>query len=132
MVVKLFRPVLRPAAAGVILFLGLAAAPAQLGALGTIERGQWQLKGTDGSTRKLCITAPAALIQLRHANLQCRQTVLGNQPGSVTVRYECPGHGSGQTTVSVETPRLVRVETSGVVDGAPFQDEYEGRKIGPC
>ncbi|MCW3848911.1 hypothetical protein OF829_16865 [Sphingomonas sp. LB-2] len=129
------RRILRPAAAGAILFLSLGSAPAQhsgLTALNTIERGQWQLKQADGSARKLCLTAPVALIQLRHAGQQCTQTVLDNSRDAATVRYECPGHGYGQTTVSVETARLIRVETSGIVDGMPFQDEYEGRKLGPC
>lgn len=131
-IVKLSRRILRPAAAGAILFLGLAAAPVQLGAIGTIERGQWQLKQPDGSVRKLCLTAPSALFQLRHAGLQCKQTVLSAQGQATSVRYECAGHGYGQTTVTVETPRLVRVETAGIIDGAPFEDEYEARKLGPC
>ena len=50
------RPVLRPAAAGVILFLTLGAAPqrdsATLVALGKIERGQWQLKEAGGPAQK--------------------------------------------------------------------------------
>ena len=129
------RRLLRPAVAGAILFLSLSAAPPQrqgLTALNAIERGQWQLRQPDGSVRKLCLTAPAALLQLRHAGLQCQQTVVQNSAEAATVRYECPGRGYGQTTISVETARLVRVETSGIVDGMPFQDEFEGRKLGPC
>ena len=76
------RPVLRPAAAGVILFLTLGAAPqrdsATLVALGKIERGQWQLKEAGGAIRKLCIANPAKLLQLRHPGAQCSQVVIEN------------------------------------------------------
>ena len=129
-----FRRILRPAAAGAILFFGLAAAPMQrdAAALGRIEHGKWQLKQPDGTARTQCMAAASAWVQIRHPGLQCQQVVISGQGDKVTMGYNCPGHGNGQTTISVETPRLVRVETSGVVDGAPFQDEYEARKIGPC
>ena len=129
-----FRRLLRPAAAGAILFFALGAAPQQHGltALGAIESGQWQLKATDGTARNLCLTNPAALIQLRHPGTACTQIVVENSRESATVHYTCPGHGYGQTTISVETSRLVHVDTTGILDGAPFSDELEGRKIGTC
>lgn len=130
----IFRRFLRPAAAGAILFLALGAASQQRGltALNGLERGQWQLRANDGSMRKLCLNNPAALIQLRHPGAQCSQTIIENGHETATVRYECTGHGNGQTTVSVETARLAHVTTSGIVDGAPFYDEFEARKLGPC
>jgi len=132
--VKAFSHVLRPAAAGAILLLAQGAAPAQrdLVALGGIERGQWQLKEAGGSVRNLCVTNPAALIQLRHPRAQCTQIVVENSRDTATVHYTCPGHGYGQTTISVETSRIVHIDTTGILDGAPFSDDIEGRKTGAC
>src|SRR6478752_5240417 len=105
-----FRRFLRPAAAGAILFLALGAAPQQRGlvALGTIERGQWQLKLVDGAARSLCISNPATLIQLRHPGAQCTQTIVENTADTATVHYTCPGHGYGRTSITVETSRILR------------------------
>jgi hypothetical protein len=58
--------------------------------------------------------------------------VVENSPTVATIHYSCPGHGHGRTTLSVETPRLLRVDTQGVVDGAPFATELEGRRVGTC
>ncbi|MES2445413.1 MAG: hypothetical protein V4574_21515 [Pseudomonadota bacterium] len=118
-----------------ILFGAGAAAPqrhAALIALNSIEHGQWQLREEGGPTSKLCVTNPAALLQLRHPGAQCTQVVVENSREVATIHYTCPGHGYGRTTVSVETARLVRIETQGIVDGAPFASELEGRKVGVC
>ncbi len=154
------RRLWRPAAAGALLLIGAGMGPARSGlsaaappehaigsrkpagaagqsgaltALAKGERGEWELRATGGGTPvKLCITNPATLIQLRYAGVQCAQVVLENTPGAATVRYTCPGHGHGRTAISVETPRLLRVETQGIIDGAPFAEEYEGRRMGNC
>lgn len=131
------RRVLRPAAAGLLL-LSCVGASAQNGgaalkALGGIERGQWQLRESDGGgVRRLCLTNPSALLQLQHGGAQCEHFVVENSVRTATIHYTCPGHGYGRTTVSVETPKLVRVETQGVLDGAPFAADLEGRKVGDC
>ena len=128
-------PVLRLAVAGLLILMCGGASfqhrPA-LAALGTIERAQWQLRETDGGTSKLCVTNPAALLQLRHPGAQCTQIVVENSRDVATIHYTCPGHGYGRTTISVETSKLVRIDTQGVVDGSPFASEFEGRKIGAC
>jgi hypothetical protein len=133
-----FRRVARPAMAGALLLLATVAGVhaqadhAALSALRGIERGMWQLKGSDGSAVRLCLGNPATLLQLRHRNTTCSRFVVENSPTVATIHYSCPGHGHGRTTVSVETPRLVRVDTQGVVDGAPFAAELEGRRLGTC
>jgi hypothetical protein len=104
-----------------------------LTAIKMIEAGQWQLKdGEDGGVRKLCITNPSVLLQIRHGAAQCSHFVVENSPLTATVNYTCPGHGSGRTTVSVETPRLITVDTQGVIDGTPFSEDFEGRRVGTC
>jgi hypothetical protein len=124
------------AAAGTLVLLCSGGASYQrtsaLVALNGIERGQWALHETDGGTSKLCVTNPAMLLQLRHPGAQCTQVVVENSREVATIHYTCPGHGYGRTTISVETARLVRIDTQGVVDGMPFASELEGRKVGAC
>lgn len=126
--------IMRPVAAGIVLFLTIGAAPPQSGlvALNGIERGQWQLKEAGGATRKLCVTNPATLLQLRHPGLACNQVVVENSRDTATVHYTCAGRGYGRTSVAVETSKLIHIDTTGIVDGAPFSDDIEARKLGAC
>jgi hypothetical protein len=128
------RRIARPVMAGALLLLGAGGATAQhepVNPLGGVERGQWQLRSTDGE-RKLCLTNPTALLQVMHGTAQCEHFVMEQTQRSITIRYTCPGHGHGRTTVGVETGKLVHVDTQGVLDGAPFSEDYEGRRIGTC
>jgi hypothetical protein len=128
----------RAALFGLLLIGGLtAAAPArapQLAVLTRIESGQWQLKepGATAIARSLCITEPAVLLQLGHSGAQCSRFVIADTPDTATVHYTCPGAGHGRTTISMETPRLLRIQTQGIAGGAPFDLDYEGRRIGAC
>lgn len=133
----MFRRLVRPAAAGALLLLavgGVATAQRQSAPspLAQIERGEWQLKSPRDGDRKLCFSGPNSFIQIEHAGLACDQFVLVQDARSATVRYTCPGRGLGRTQITVETPRLVRIETQGVLDGAPFEQSYEARKTGVC
>jgi hypothetical protein len=123
-----------PIAALVVLGTGGAALPRAPGqaVLAKIERGQWLLRDRAGAERKLCLTTATRLVQIEHGGAACQQVVLAQDPRSATLRYSCPGHGQGRTVITVETPRLVRIETQGVIDGEPFEQEYEARKLGPC
>ena len=97
-----------------------------------IERGQWLLKERRGGERKICFAGPNSFIQLAHGTTPCEQFVVAQDQRAATVRYTCTGHGQGRTTITVETPRLVRIETQGVLDGSPFEKEYEARRAGAC
>jgi hypothetical protein len=120
------------------LVLGLAvAAPAQapsLVALRSIERGQWLLKSRDApaSVRSICLADPTILIQLHHPGAACSRFIISDLPGAATVHYTCPGNGHGRTTLSVETPRLIQVATTGVNGNGPFDEDYEARRTGDC
>jgi hypothetical protein len=133
----LFGRLMCAALAGASLFLvndgpAVAHRAAPQGVMSQIERGQWQLKERLGSERKICFTAPVSFIQIAHGSTPCEQFVISQDQRAVTVRYTCTGRGQGRTTVTVETPRLVKIETQGVLDGAPFEQEYEARRVGAC
>ena len=134
--VMMLRRALRPAAAGALILLcGGASSQGSrsgLAALNGIEHGQWQLSEAGAAPKKLCMSNPATLLQLRHPGAQCTQVVIENSRQVAAIHYTCPGHGYGRTTVSVETARLIKIETQGIVDGAPFASEIEGRKLGAC
>lgn len=127
--------VMRPALAGAVLFFGTGGAQADsaaLLALKSLERGQWQLREGGAAPRQLCMRDPAVLLQIRHGSAQCAHLTVENSATTATTTYSCPGHGHGRTKISVETPRLVRIDTQGVVDGMPFAVELEGRRTGAC
>lgn len=122
---------------GVAMLLALAAAaPAagpQADALTRIEPGRWQLHETGAPPRDpVCIRDAASLIQIHHLGAQCSRFVVASSREAVTVHYTCPGHGHARTTITVETPRLIRVETQGIDAGAPFSLDLEGRRVGDC
>lgn len=124
-------------------FLGLAliaspvfsepvAAPV-LAALSGLETGQWQLRSRGGGEgTSLCVNDPRVLLQVRHPRAQCSKFVISNDPRSATVQYSCPGAGSGRTTLRVETPRLVQIDSQGIVNNEPFAMQLEGRRVGTC
>ncbi len=121
--------------AAAMLFLatpGIAQAPT---ALAGLETGSWELRDVRRSSRspvQICVRNPARLIQIQHAGNACPRRILSNDSRSVTIRYECTGAGWGQTTVDVETPRLVRIDTQGIERGSPFHNVYEARRTGAC
>ena len=118
--------------AAALLLAGAANGPIQ--AFGRIEPGQWQLRALDNSVpvRRLCIGDGYDLIQLRHPGAACSRFVLANEPESATVHYTCSGAGYGRTTVRIETPQLVHIDSQGLANQSPFQVTLEGRRIGKC
>lgn len=105
-----------------------------MAALGEIERGAWSLHeiGNAASARAICVRDPRLLLQLIHGSAQCTQYVIEDRPNSLTVQYSCPGQGYGRTTIKVEDRNLIRLQTQGLVKGAPFDFDFEGRRTGKC
>jgi hypothetical protein len=124
--------------AGLMMTVGLATvAPAgapTLAAVARIEPGQWQLKalGSSATPNTVCIGDADMLIQYGHSNAQCQRFIIANEANVATVHYTCPGTGHGQTSVKVLTPRNFSLETQGIINGAPFEEQYEARRIGAC
>lgn len=119
-----------------IVFLAVAAmqaAPPSLPLLGTLEPGRWELRDDDNRLiSSICLGDPGQLVQLQHAGQNCARSLLSADSRNVTVRYACPRTGFGRTTILVETPRLVQVESQGLANGTPFALHVEARKAGPC
>lgn len=104
-------------------------------AVARIEPGQWQLRDTGSAAppRAVCIGDAAALIQYGHGGgAACRRLVITDEADIATVHYTCPGVGHGRTTFKVATPRAFNLETQGIVNGAPFDERFEARRVGAC
>ena len=100
--------------------------------LAAIEPGKWELRGAGSDPVTLCIGNVQALLQVRHGAIACSWYVVANEARLLTISYRCPRAGYGLTTVKLETPRLIQVETQGIADNQPFALSLEGRKTGEC
>jgi len=58
--------------------------------------------------------------------------VIKDDSDRATVHYTCPGLGWGRTSLLVETPRLVRINSQGIAGRAPFAFDAEARRTGEC
>jgi hypothetical protein len=111
--------------------------PAQaptIAALQVIQPGQWALRSRSdpAQSRSLCLGDPVLLFQIRHGGASCTRFVVANDSRGATVQYRCPGAGNGRTTIKVETPRLIQIDSQGIANNEPFMIEYEGRRVGEC
>jgi len=127
----------RVAGLGAAVFFAAPAAPQgraeTLPVLDRLEAGMWELRGT-GNARiaSICVGDRARLTQPQHPRLACTRSVIGSDARTLTVRYSCPGVGSGRTEIRVETPRLAQIDSQGLDHGTPFALRAEARRIGPC
>lgn len=110
-----------------------AAAPTLMAMRG-VAAGNWSLRavGSAEAARASCFTDTAAFLRLRLRTVQCSRFVIEDTPRLSTVHYTCPGIGHVRTTIHVDTPRSLRIESEGIADGMPFADAYEARRIGGC
>lgn len=108
--------------------------PGAMPALSMIQPGQWFLKSRTGTAgnRSVCVSDVRALLQVEHGAAMCNRFVIANTPRETTVHYTCPGSGHGRTTIKVETPRLIQIESQGIARQEPFAVEFEGRRTGEC
>lgn len=107
--------------------------PGDIPMLTRLEPGQWELRGPgNGRIGAICLGNPILLTQIRHGNASCARDVIAADERSITVNYSCPGAGRGRTTIRIETPRLVQIDSQGLDRGAPFALRAEGRRIGAC
>ena len=111
-----------------------AAATAEIGVFGAIERGRWALRDLDsGQTRApVCLGSGVQFVQPEHEGPACPQEIVENGTTTATVQYSCSGRGFGHTHLRVETPRLVRIDTQGLKNGRPFSYRLEAKRVGTC
>jgi len=106
-----------------------AAAPA---VLSNAEPGLWEVSRPGAQPSRICIADPLALAQLEHLKGRCSRNVLREAGSTATVHYTCTGGGFGHSSLTVITPRSLRVETQGIADNAPFKYTFQARRVGNC
>jgi hypothetical protein len=121
------------ALSAVMLLAAWPAATQQPGPLGQVERGQWELRAASGSAiGTLCLGDPILLAQPLRTPQSCTSEIEAVDGHVVTVSYVCPGMGRGRTSLRVETPRLVQIDSQGLANGTPFALRAQARRTGPC
>jgi hypothetical protein len=100
-----------------------------------LEPGRWEVRRFAGnSLGTICLGDPTLLGQVQHRGARCDREVMSSSSNGrlVTVQYSCRGTGSGRTSLRVETPRLVQIDSQGLDRGTPFAIRAEARRVGPC
>jgi hypothetical protein len=106
-----------------------------VGALAKLQNGLWQFRVVGGGATQpapVCIGDPSVLAQLHHRNTPCSRLVVSQDGERAVVHYTCPSGGYGQTSLRVETPRLVQIDTQGISGNVPFAYRAEARLVGSC
>jgi hypothetical protein len=99
-----------------------------------IETGGWEIRVREpgGQVERLCLRDQQRIIQLRHPAANCEHLLVSKSPSEVTVQYTCPGRGYGRTSIRIESPRLIQIDSQGIAGGLPFSFTAEGRRTGDC
>ncbi|MEO6433982.1 MAG: hypothetical protein ABIO29_08405 [Sphingomicrobium sp.] len=103
-------------------------------ALAGVSGGLWELDGLPGtkSSVRQCFADPARIALVEHKGAKCTEAVLGEQGSTVRVSYQCGASGFGQGTIKQITPRSLRVEVTGIADGAPYSYVLQARRVDDC
>ena len=104
-------------------------------ALAQASPGLWEiyrLPGRRAAAAHECVADVAALAQYEHRGHRCTSTVVSDGPITTVIQYSCPGGGFGRSTLTMITPRSLRIETQGISDNLPFNYVLQARRVGDC
>ena len=93
--------------------------------------GLWEISG-NGGDRRLCVANPVVLAQYEHRGKPCTRVVIRDTDALTEIHYTCPGGGFGRSTMTLVTPRSLRIETQGISNQAPFHYVLQARRVGDC
>lgn len=97
-----------------------------------ITPGKWTVQVRDGATRTLCIPDALPLIQLAHPQSGCRRLMIVDRRDSATIQYSCPAAGWGRTSIRIDSPRRVEIDTQGIVQNQPYAYQASAHYTGYC
>jgi hypothetical protein len=102
--------------------------------LAKLEPGLWQVRALDGGTptQSMCVADPAMLMQLQHGQAACSRRIVAADERGVTIHYTCPANGFGRTSLRLDTPRMAKIETQGIIGKIPFEQRVEIQRMGEC
>lgn len=109
-----------------------AARPVDVPAINLIQKGKWATRDSEGNERVMCVRDPYQILRPEKITTPCQNVVMESAASRATVRSVCAGHGTMLTRITTDTPRQVTVEMQGVIDGQPFSETYDAKRIGEC
>lgn len=101
-------------------------------AINTIQKGKWAARDSEGNERSICVRDVYQILRPDRVTTPCQHVVMESAASRATVRSTCAGHGTLLTRIVVDTPRQVTVEMQGVIDGQPFSETYDAKRVGDC
>ncbi len=101
-------------------------------AINLIQKGKWAVRDSEGGERMMCVRDPYQILRPEKVTTPCQNVVMESAASRATVRSTCAGHGTMLTRITTDTPRQVTVEMQGVIDGQPFSETYDAKRIGDC
>lgn len=110
-----------------------ATAHVRLSGLAGVKPGLWEVSRTARGDRaaRVCLKEVAQLATYAHDPARCSRTVLRDRPGMVVMELSC-GADFGRSTLSVTTPRSLKLATQGIRRGEPYDRTYYARRVGEC
>lgn len=129
------------AVAGLVLVTASASAQQRAGAgartvdvpaINLIQKGKWAARDSEGNERVMCVRDPYQVLRPDRVTTPCQHVVMESAASRATVRSTCACHGTMLTRITTDTPRQVTVDMQGVIDGQPFSETYDARRIGDC
>jgi hypothetical protein len=109
-----------------------AARSVDVPALNIVQKGKWAVRDSEGSERIMCVRDPYQILRPERVTTPCQHVLMESAASRATVRSTCAGHGTMLTRITVDTPRQVTVDMQGVIDGQPFSDTYDAKRLGEC
>ncbi|MFC7536870.1 DUF3617 domain-containing protein [Sphingomonas sp. GCM10030256] len=111
----------------------LIAAGAPL-ALRGVEGGRWEISrsASGAGASRLCVADVTALAQYEHRGQACTRMVLSDKGDETVIHYTCPAGDFGRTSITVITPRSLRLKTHGIHGRGPFDYTLYARRVGNC
>ena len=106
--------------------------PVDVPAINLIQKGKWAVRDSEGNERTMCVRDPYQILRPDRVTPPCQNIVMESAASRATVRSTCTGHGTMLTRITTDTPRQVTVEMQGVIDGQPFSETYDAKRIGDC
>ena len=106
--------------------------PGGVPAITPLQKGKWAARDSEGNERVMCVRDPYQILRPEKITTPCQNVVMESAASRATVRSVCTGHGTMLTRITTDTPRQVTVEMQGVIDGQPFSETYDAKRIGDC
>ena len=104
----------------------------KLAALAAILPGQWEIASDAAHSRSMCVTDPAALLQIAHQGPMCSRFTIANEAKVATVSYSCKTGGYGQTNLRVQEDGALQIRTQGILNNEPFDYSATAKRSGAC